>query len=366
AHSTITDSRGAFRIAGLTPGRYVLRMTHIAYGEHNLEIRVESGGRTSVRVAVSQTAIVLAPITAEAISMEELRRRGAGFGRGIVTREEIAQAEGRTMNMADVLRLNVPSVRVRRMDRVVGTPICIELRSIRVLENRCLSPVVYLDGVPISDPTSLYGALDVRIIERIEVIPAAEAGVRFGTGSLYGALLIETRKPGTVSDSAARRPSAGQRVNFDWSAEARPHRTGRVFVSALLGNAAGAALGFAAADRCLSLRQPANDRLVSECETLPSIGSGVAALVLPGLVGGLASGLAGRTQLSRGRFAPATMGAVMATLPGYALVLSGQRGESDALQWVGYSLIVVGAPVASTAADYLFRKRRGEPDEPRR
>jgi hypothetical protein len=116
----------------------------------------------------------------------------------------------------------------------------------------------------------------------------------------------------------------------------------------------------------LSLRQPANDRLVSRCETLPSISSGMAAVVLPGLFGGFASGLAGRTEMSRGRFAPASMGAVMATLPGYALILSGQRGESDAMKWVGYGLIVVGAPVASTAADYLFRKLRGQPDEPHR
>lgn len=364
-HSSVTDRRGAFRMQGLTPGRYVLRISHIAYGEHNLEIRVEGNATTSVRVVVSPTAILLERIIAEALSLEEQRRRGAGFQRRIVTRDQIALTEGTNMRLADVLRQHVPSVRIRRLERVAGTPICIELRSIRALDNTCLSPAVYLDGVPVTDATSLYGALDVRVIERMEVIPAAEAGVRYGTGALYGVLLIETRRASPDPHATRRTPLNTQRVNFDWSTEARPHRTGRVFATALLGNAAGAALGFAAADHCLSLRQPANDRLVSDCETLPAIGSGIAALIIPALAAGMASDLAGRTELSQGRLAPAAMAAGMSILPGYALVLSGQRADSDGLQWVGYGLIIVGAPVASTAADYLFRNFRKQRDPER-
>ena len=58
---------------------------------------------------------------------------------------------------------------------------------------------------------------------------------------------------------------------------------------------------------------------------------------------------------------PATVGAVMAILPGYALTLSGKRNDDGSLETLGYVLIGLGAPFMATASDYLFRKLRGEP-----
>jgi hypothetical protein len=81
-------------------------------------------------------------------------------------------------------------------------------------------------------------------------------------------------------------------------------------------------------------------------------------LLLPALGSSLGSRLAGQTDRSRGRFGPATVGATMALVPGYALVFTGQRNDSQTLQYVGYGIMTVGAPFISTAADYLFRKLR--------
>jgi hypothetical protein len=213
---------------------------------------------------------------------------------------------------------------------------------------------VYLDGVPITNPTTLYATLDPRMIESMEVIPAAEAGVRFGSGALYGALLIETIRPG-----AARREAVVNRTpNFDWSTETESHRTGRVFVSSLLGNVGGAGLGLLAARQCLRLREPSNDSVITDCEALPTASAAVAAILLPALGGSIASGFAGRTDLSEGRLLPAAVGASMVLVPGYALVLSSRRNDSPGLQLVGYALIGVGAPLVATAADYLFRRLR--------
>ena len=59
----------------------------------------------------------------------------------------------------------------------------------------CEHPKVYLDGVPVSSPDQLYGMLSLHTIEQLEVIPPGEAGARFGTGSLYGVILITTQRP---------------------------------------------------------------------------------------------------------------------------------------------------------------------------
>jgi hypothetical protein len=40
------------------------------------------------------------------------------------------------------------------------------------------------------------------------------------------------------------------------------------------------------------------------------------------------------------------------------LVLSGQRNDSDPMQWIGRGLIGLGAPAAATWSDYLFRSRK--------
>jgi len=230
------------------------------------------------------------------------------------------------------------------------------------VQSPCLSPAVYLDGVPITNPTTLYGALDPQMIESIEVIPAAEAGVRFGTGALYGALMIETRRPSGAAETRTVLPG---REAFDWSTDAGGHSTAIVLLSTAAANAAGLAAGLAAAKQCLSLRAPSNDGLITDCEMIPTLGVGVAAMLLPALGSSLASRWTGRTELSEGRFVPALVGAGMTVLPGYALILSGQRNDSDGMVGLGYAILVVGTPVITTAADYLFRRLRGEAAERR-
>ena len=363
-HQTLTDERGRFRLDGVATGKYRLRVSHVAYGQQSIEVEVVAGA-TVLRIEVSETAIVLEPVTAEVRSVDETRARAAGVGRKVVTREQIAASEGTNMRLPDVLRQVVPSVRVRRVDSLAGSRTCIELRTIRSMSSvgQCLSPAVYLDGVPISSPTTLYDNIELRTLESMEVIPATEAGVRFGSGALHGALLINTRRPGLASTSQPQ--TVLRNPNFDWSTESRGHRTALVLLSSFAGNAVGVALGTIAARQCLSLREPANDRIISECSALPTLGAAASALVLPSLGSSLASGWAGRTDMSRGRFGPATMGAAMAIIPGYALILSAQRSQSRNEELVGYGLTVLGAPLLATAADYLFRKLRGEAPESR-
>lgn len=354
--TTTTDEAGRFQFADVAAGAYVLQLRHLAFGELGRAVEVRSAAAVRVRLRVSPAAIELERVDVEVLSASELASRSAGFRRGVVTRAQIAAAENTMMTLEDVLRQYVPSVRIRRIERIVGTPVCIELRTIRVLglANQCLSPAVYLDGVPIGNPVTLYETLDPRMIESMEVIPAAESGVRFGSGALYGALLIETIRPGgaRAEERVVRTP------NFDWSTEPRTHPTARVFASSVIGNVGGAALGLLAARQCLRLRAPSNDSVVTDCSALSTAGVAAAAIVLPALGGGIASGRAGRTTLSEGRLLPATVGASMALVPGYALVLSSRRNDSDGLQFIGYALITVGAPVLATAADYLFRRLR--------
>jgi hypothetical protein len=291
----------------------------------------------------------------DVLSLDSLRTRGAGFAQNVLTRRDLAQWDHSALTFGDVLRTAVPSVRMRRLERMAGSDVCIELRSIRAMNNDCLMPAVFLDGVRITNPAMFFASLEVASVHRVEVVPAAESGVRFGSGALYGAILIESRRPGAATVGAVPR---AQQPNFDWSSDPHGHSTLQVLAVSILGNAAGAAAGYAAATSCIHLRQPANDALQSSCELVPTLGAGLAAIVLPAVAGGFGAAWAGLTDNSRGLLSAAIIGPAMVIVPGYALTMSGQRNDSATLQWVGAGLITIGAPLAATAADYLFRKIR--------
>lgn len=355
--SVTTDIEGRFRLTAVMPGRHVLRVEHLGYGERSVELDVAGGQAVAVRVLLSDSAIALTPISVEALSLAERQARGAGFRRGVVRRDQIAQSEGSNMNLGEVLRQYVPGVRVRTAGNLAGAPLCIELRTIQAsFRNQCLSPAVYLDGVPVSNPTVLFTSLSLRMLESMEVIPAAEAGARFGTGALYGALMIETRRPGAGDGTDAER-NLGPRI-FDWTQESGSHPVTKSFAYAFIGNAAGLALGLLAANQCIEMRKPSNDRIISTCTSGATLASASAAVILPALGGALGSGLGGRTDLSRGRLLPALLGGAMALLPAYGLYFSGQRLDSGFLNGLSGSLLVVGVPLAATVADRQFRNWR--------
>jgi hypothetical protein len=353
-----TDEMGMFQVAGLVPGRRTISVARLGYAPLTVDVAIEADRVARVRLTVSERAIALAPLNVDALSPDSILARGGGSSRRKVTRAQIAQWEGTNMRLADVLRTAVPSVRVRQRDSQVGADVCIELRSIRAMTvgSPCLAPAVYLDGVPITNATNLFANLDLSLIESVEVVPATEAGVRFGTGALYGALLIETRRPGR--GDAPLQPAAAPSVHFDWKEDPQGHRTGRVLVVSTATGSAGLLVGLAIAGECLRVRRPAYDALVTDCSLGPTLGAAAAALILPAVASSVGARIAGETRTSRGRSLHASVAAVMVLLPGYALVLSGQRNDSDPMQWIGRGLIGLGAPAAATWSDYLFRSRK--------
>jgi hypothetical protein len=359
AHQTTTDSLGVFRLERVPVARYRLQVQHIGYSAQPIDIEVGLGNPRLIQIAVTATAIKLEPLTVEALTAEQRRDRGAGYRRGFVTRADIEHAENTSMQFGDLLRKAAPYISVRRVERV-GSPICIELRAIGGPTRGCLAPAVFLDGVRITDPSHLYDNLEIRTLESVEVVPANEAGVMYGTGALFGAILITTRRPGALPPDSARRVLAMRSPSFNWSQDTQGHRTMRVFATTALGNGVGVAIGVSAAAQCVYMRKPAYDGLLSDCSAASTLGTAAAAVVLPALASSLASRWSGRTKQSQGLMTPAAMGTAMTVLPGYALVFSGYRNDSESLKWVGYSLIVIGAPLVATAADYLFRELRGK------
>lgn len=192
------------------------------------------------------------------------------------------------------------------------------------------------------------------------MVPPSEAGARYGTGALYGVILIETARPGREGPGGApalpmlplRRGSS----TYDWSTEVADQPGLRTFLASALGSAVGLGLGVAAAGRCIAIDE--KDQVVSECGTGGNALAVGTAFALPALGGAVGARWAGSTEASRGRLLPALLGAGLALFPGYAFSLSTVGSGSEASNIAGALFLVVGTPALVTVADGLFRNRR--------
>jgi hypothetical protein len=358
--SAASDENGAFVLRGLGPGRWVLRARHVAYGEHEHELVVAPGADVRIEVRMAQEAIELEEVLVETESSRIQAERARGSSRNVVERPQIERALGVSRHLGDLIRQTVPGIRMRQANNLVGTDVCLEFRSatdISLLERQaCNHPLLLLDGVPVSNPNFAYGTIGLNTIQRIRVMPPGEAGARYGTGSLYGVLLIETRDPRPDVGELRSGAFSGGRATFDWSLEPSGHNGWRTAGAAFLGNAVGLAAGLAVGSNCIGIDE--RDQIVTKCGGFANVGAGVAAFAIPAVTSAIGARLGGGTDGSVGRLGPALIGATMALLPGYVYSLSTVGRGSDTANAAGAVLLLVGTPLAVTVADKLFRNSR--------
>lgn len=355
-----SDSLGAFRFPELDAGSYALRVRHLAYGELVSAVAVREGEEARIQVTIAPRAIELEAIEVEVLSRREEENRARGTRRNEISREMIMAPGNSHLNVAEILRKFVPGLQVR--NRGAGT-LCLEFRgnsSLQRDQQGCRSPLVYMDGMPIQAPATLYSQLPPETIQRMEFISPAEAGARYGMGSMFGVLLIESRRPGNNPDAEAERVARRlqeEGYRYDWQRETARHPWAKVLATSIAANAAGLALGTAAARQCIT-ESPRTDGYVSNCGGMTTTSMAGAAVLLPALSASLAARYAGATGASRGSFAAAAVLSALALVPGYGLILSSEGDLGSAQGVTGQLLLAVGTPVIVTLADHLFRRAR--------
>ena len=356
--SAASDPSGRFVLRSVPPGTWTLQVTHIRYGERTHEIAVDAGIDVALEVRLAEEAIELAPLIVQGETAIDRERRATGASFHEVTREEFDRAVHTSRHMGDVLRQTIPGLKLRQTSNMARNDVCLEFRaaaSISIVNNRpCNHPKVLLDGVPVADPQYLYGAVPLTDLERIQVIPPGEASTRYGSGSLYGVILIETRRPGLQPyDDVLRSPSGSS--TFDWDLDPEGHSGWKVFLGSALGNAVGLGAGYLVAQQCFNKEGP---EINGTCGTFTNSLAGVTAVVLPAAGAALGARIAGATDLSRGSLVPSMIGAGLMIFPGYALSLSEAASTSDAVAGIGAAFLALGVPLAVTLADKLYRHLR--------
>jgi len=198
---------GTFVLTDVPIGEVVLVFQHIAYGAHRHPVELREGVTVELFVRLTPEAIELEPIVVEAETTRAREERASGASVHIVNRDRIERALGTSRHLGDLITQTIPGMRMSQRNDLSMVDVCLEFRAaaqLSLMGQGCRSPQVFLDGVPVSSPDALYGALSLHTIQRMQVIPPSEAGARYGTGSLYGVLLIETMPPGPLSEIDGR------------------------------------------------------------------------------------------------------------------------------------------------------------------
>ena len=361
----LTGSDGEFAFDGVAEGAYLVQVQHLAYGTHLHPLRLEGRGTAAVEIFISQAAIQLPAllVVMNADGARERAERASPSSRNILTREEIARAAVSGVTLGDYLRRSVAGISVRTPGGGdVGAYLCVEFRGARRGDGRCRPPEVRLDGSVVPEPLSFLTQFSLDGLERIQVIPPADAGGQFGANAGWGVILLETRRGGLFTEDGipvARRSALLSAGQFDWSLEAQPHPWAKVYGAAFLGNAVGLAAAGALLSRCMDLKTRTFFRGEDYCGAAPLLGTSVLAAILPPLTASLAARWAGSTDRSIGRFRQSLLYSLPVFVPGFALasVSAGDSGLS-ALEMVGMAVVVLGAPVLNTLADRIFRDTR--------
>ncbi len=350
---TLTDAEGAFRLTAVPLGERFLVVTHIAYGEYAESVVVPGDRVLQLQVLLSRQAIQLTPLVLEAPTELERRRRTSGNAFNEILRVEVEDAARRGLDLGRLLRDGMPGIRVNAVGRQ-GTSYCVEYRLSGAPRETCRAVSVYLDGVQVSAPSSLYSTLPLEQIERLELLSPSEAGARYGSAGGFGVLLIETRQGPRVARAGTRERLV---PGFDWSLEQQPYRWTRVLGASLVGSAVGLGVGLLVADQCLRV-SAGTAMLRSRCGPLATMGSGFITVALPGVAGSVAAQWAGSTQRSQGRIVPSALLGTLAVAAGYLLLVQGEGADSDAARTAGAIVLTIGAPLILTLGDRAFRALR--------
>lgn len=364
--TAVTDDQGAFVLRGVPAGRWTLRLQHVAYGVHDHDVELDPALNPELVIRVTPQAIELEALVVEAAATRTRSDRAQGNVSHVVNRGQIERVMGSSRHLGDVIRQTVPGIVLRQPNNLEGTDVCLEFRAAGTVSlqrtSGCNHPLVMLDGVTVGNPNYLYGIVGLQNLERIEVIPPGAAGARFGTGSLFGVILIETRPPGTDGRGARRVPvvpvdlRSGAGAAFDWSRDPAGHDLVRTSTGAFLGNAAGLAAGVAVGRRCIGVSE--NHEIVTRCSLAGDLAAALAAMALPALGSAWGARIGGATPGSRGRLLPAMLSAGLMVFPGYAFSMATVGGGSHAANVAGAVMLVAGTPFFVTLADRIFRDAR--------
>ena len=197
---SLTQSNGTYLINNVPAGTHTLTAQSLGF-------RVESA---SVTVAAGQSMIQDFFLSQQALQLDELVVTGTAAGSRVreignsVAVLDAGVAEVQPINnVSDLLRGRLPGVVVQQGSGDAGTASTIKIRGSSTMRLVNDGPLVYVDGVRVSNrmqnggrDVSRIDDIDPAMIESLEVIKGPAAATLYGTEAANGVINIKTKRGG--------------------------------------------------------------------------------------------------------------------------------------------------------------------------
>ncbi|HSM04791.1 MAG TPA: carboxypeptidase regulatory-like domain-containing protein [Longimicrobiales bacterium] len=178
--STLSDENGMFAFPEVPPGLDLVRVTHIAYGEHTRELVVEPGNTYRVQGRLAVEAVELEGLEVSVTSrswfrqMDALRvRMSGGLGGSYVLADELERRG--YPPLAETLReISGVQIRRNRFEWTITIPRCVSTANNQ-------QPVIYLDGIKVFSPGR---DASMEILQTVSSIDVEAVEVYRGAGSV--------------------------------------------------------------------------------------------------------------------------------------------------------------------------------------
>jgi TonB-linked SusC/RagA family outer membrane protein len=205
---TTTGDDGTFRIAGVTPAQYSVRVLRIGYQASLQTVALTNGAAAQMEFLLNPVAVSLEDVVTTATG-ETARRREIGSAVSTVQpkQENLANAQ----SASQLLSAKVPGVNVAASGGTIGSGSRIRIRGANSI-SLTNEPLIIVDGIRFSnaignDNTS--GATSIGVggqvpsrfndinpedIATIEVLKGPAAAAQYGTAAANGVIQIATKR----------------------------------------------------------------------------------------------------------------------------------------------------------------------------
>ena len=196
----LTQADGSYSITDVPAGSHTLTVQFLGFRSESVVVTIAAGQSVVQNFFLSQQALQLDELvvtgTAAASRVREIGNSVAVLDAGIAEVQPIS-------NVSDLLRARLPGVVVQQGSGDVGTASTIKIRGSSTMRRVNDGPLVYVDGVRVSNRMESGGRdvsriddLDPAMIESLEVIKGPAAATLYGTEAANGVINIKTKGGG--------------------------------------------------------------------------------------------------------------------------------------------------------------------------
>src|SRR6266550_5346169 len=203
-----TGDDGRFRLTGVRPGTYQVRVLRLGYQASAQPATVTAGGTTELQFTLSQAAVSLEQVVTTATGESERKRE---IGSAVSTLQPKVEQIAAAQNVSQLLTGKVAGVDVQQAGGTVGSGSRIRIRGASSL-SLTNEPLIVVDGIRYNNNVansgttgsttigvggqvpSRFNDINPEDVETFEVLKGPAAAAQYGTAAANGVIQITTKR----------------------------------------------------------------------------------------------------------------------------------------------------------------------------